>query len=47
MAVDVDTVTGTIRLWGDESDADRLDVVLNTASRANIAAVWVGGVQTD
>lgn len=43
LAVDVRAEAGTIRLWGGESDEDRLEVILHTASRANVAAVWVGG----
>lgn len=43
MALNVHAEAGTIRLWDGESDEDRFDVILNTASRANIAAVWVGG----
>lgn len=45
VAVDCTAEAGTIRLWGDEGVEDRLDVILHSASRANIAAVWVGGVR--
>ena len=44
LAVEIDATDGTIRLWGDESAEERLDVILHTASRANIASVWVGGI---
>lgn len=44
LRIDPDAPLGTVRLWGGESDEDLLGAVLYTASRANIADVWTGGV---
>jgi guanine deaminase len=42
IAIDPDAAAGTVRLFGAEP-ADRLAQILYTASKANIAAVHVGG----
>jgi guanine deaminase len=41
--IDPEAAQGTIRLWGDEPPAIRLERLIHTASRANIAGVWVAG----
>jgi guanine deaminase len=43
MAVDPDAGEGTMRLFGETEPRAILDKILYTASRANIAAVWVDG----
>lgn len=45
IAVDCEAVQGGIRLWGGEAGQDLLQTILYTASRPNIARVWVGGAQ--
>jgi len=45
LAIDTDAPEGTIRLFDTVAPADRLAAILYTASRANIARVWVGGRQ--
>ncbi|WEK49410.1 MAG: guanine deaminase [Candidatus Kaistia colombiensis] len=42
--VDPDAPGGTMRVWDDiDSDEDALQKVVYTASKANLAAVWIGG----
>ena len=43
--IDTPAETGGIRLFGEKSFVDVLQKIINTASRANISAVWVGGRQ--
>lgn len=43
MQIDPLAPQGTIRLWGSEPPAIRLERLIYTASRANIARVWVAG----
>jgi guanine deaminase len=44
IAIDPDAPGGTIRLWNEDVDRAVLQALLMTASRANIAAVWMGGL---
>jgi len=42
--VDPDAPGGTMRIWDDiDSDEDALQKIVYTASKANLAAVWIGG----
>ena len=42
--VDPDAPEGTMRVWDDiDSDEDALQKIVYTASKANLAAVWIGG----
>jgi len=41
--VDPDAAGGSIRLWDEADDERILQTLLMTASRANLAAVWMGG----
>lgn len=42
--VDPDAPGGTMRVWEDiDSDEDALQKIVYTASKANLAAVWIGG----
>ena len=42
--VDPDAPGGTMRVWDEiDSDADALQKIVYTASKANLAAVWIGG----
>jgi guanine deaminase len=42
--VDPDASGGTMRIWDDiDSDEDALQKIVYTASKANLAAVWIGG----
>ncbi len=43
MAIDPEAAAGGIRLFGETQPATVLEKVLYTASRANIASVWVDG----
>lgn len=43
IAVDCEAADGGIRLWGGEAGDDLLQTVLYTATRPNIASVWVDG----
>jgi guanine deaminase len=43
IAVDCEAESGGIRLWGDETGDDLLQTILYTATRSNLARVWVGG----
>lgn len=43
IAVNCEAVEGGIRLWGGEAGDDLLQTVLYTATRANLASVWVDG----
>lgn len=43
MLIDTNAETGGIRLFGEKSPNDILQKIINTASRANISTVWVGG----
>ena len=43
IAINPNADTGGIRLFGETEPAAVLDKILYTASRANIAAVWVDG----
>lgn len=43
MCIDPDAPAGTIRLWDEEDDEQVLQMVIQTASRANIAGVWTDG----
>ena len=43
IAIDPNAETGGIRLFGETESQSVLDKILYTASRANIAAVWVDG----
>ena len=45
IAVDTTLRAGTIRLFGDLAPLDMLGTIVNTASKPNIAAVWVEGRQ--
>jgi guanine deaminase len=45
IAVDPAAEKGTIRLWDDDIGEDVLQAILYTASKPNIAKVWVGGVE--
>jgi guanine deaminase len=45
MLIDTSAETGGIRLFGERSQENMLQKIINTASRANISAVWVGGRQ--
>ena len=45
MVIDTTAETGGIRLFGERAPGDVLQKLINTASRANISAVWVGGRQ--
>lgn len=46
LAIDPTAEDGTIRLWDVEADDDMLlETILYTASKPNIAGVWVGGAQ--
>ncbi len=45
VAVDCEATEGGIRLWGGEAGDDLLQTILYTATRANLARVWVGGAQ--
>ncbi|WP_281354880.1 amidohydrolase family protein [Chelativorans xinjiangense] len=46
IAVDTAAVTGMIRLWDDLDSGELvLQKIVYTASRSNIAAVWIGGMQ--
>lgn len=45
IAVDCEAAQGGIRLWGGETGQDLLQTILYTASRPNLARVWVGGAQ--
>jgi guanine deaminase len=43
IAVDCEAAEGGIRLWGGEAGDDLLQTILYTATRPNLARVWVGG----
>jgi len=45
MAIDAKAETGGIRIFEPLPPLDLIEKILNTASRANIAGVWVGGRQ--
>lgn len=45
IAVDCEASGGGIRLWGGETGDDLLQTILYTASRPNLARVWVAGAQ--
>lgn len=45
IAIDPAAAKGTVRLWDDETDDNLLQTILYTASKPNIASVWVGGAQ--
>jgi guanine deaminase len=45
IAIDPAAEKGTIRLWDDDIGEDALQAILYTASKPNIAKVWVGGAQ--
>ena len=45
MAIDTKAETGGIRIFEPLPPLDLIEKILNTASRANIAGVWVGGRQ--
>ncbi|MFN3546657.1 MAG: guanine deaminase [Mesorhizobium sp.] len=45
IAVDCEAAGGGIRLWGGETGDDLLQTILYTASRPNLARVWVAGAQ--
>ena len=46
IAIDPSAEKGTIRLWDNDADDDNLlQTILYTASKPNIAGVWVGGMQ--
>jgi guanine deaminase len=45
IAIDPAAEKGTIRLWDGDINEDALQAVLYTASKPNIAKVWVGGAQ--
>ena len=44
MAIDPSRETGGIRLFGEAESSAILEKILYTATRANIAEVWVDGV---
>lgn len=44
IAIDTTAEKGTVRLWGEEPGEAMLEAILHTASKPNIASVWVGGV---
>lgn len=46
LSIDPDAPGGTIRLWDEDDDEQRLQALAYTASRANIAAVWTDGQRT-
>jgi guanine deaminase len=42
--VDPDAEGGTMRVWDEiDSDADALQKIVYTASKANLAEIWIGG----
>ena len=44
MVIDTTVPNGTIRLWDDlDSDENILQKIIYTASKSNIAKVWIGG----
>jgi len=46
MLIDTAAPRGTIRLWGDlDSGENILQKVIYTASKSNVAKVWIGGRQ--
>lgn len=45
IAVDCEAAEGGIRLWGGEAGDDLLQTILYTATRPNLARIWVGGAQ--
>jgi guanine deaminase len=46
LLVDPEATGGTIRLWDETDDERILQILVMTASRPNLAAVWTGGLQT-
>ena len=45
IAIDTSAADGGVRLFGNLPPAELLEKLINTANRANIAAVWVDGAQ--
>jgi guanine deaminase len=44
MVIDTAAESGTIRLWDDlDQDENVLQKIIYTASKSNIAKVWIGG----